>query len=183
MEKEKNPIYKKWWFWVLIVIALIIIAGIGGNNDNTTVSTPSSTTSSQTNQSDTNSKEQKQVNVGEEVSTSNMKITYMSIGDYTQYNSYSAPKSGNKIIRAEFSFENISNSDIYLDNIDCYADGEKCEAYYSAEDYKSPTLESLSSGKKVKAIVYYEVPENAESVILEYDTNMWTNNKIEFIAK
>ena len=179
MEKEKKPIYKKWWFWVLIVLGIFIIAGMGGDNNTNTVkpSTETSETSSST------SNENTKVNVGEEVSTKEVKITFTSVNDYTKYESYSAPKTGNKIIRAEFSFENISNSDVSLSNFDCYADGEKCEEYYSADDYKSPTLESLSTGKKMKSIVYFEVPVNAESIVLEYETDFWSSNKVEFVVK
>lgn len=178
--EEKKPIYKKWWFWLIIIILIIGIAGAGSNNstNTTTSTTPTSSTNN-----DSTQKENTIVSVGEEISTNDTKITFVSAEDYTSYNSYSAPKTGNKVVRAEFTFENISNSDVYLDNFECYADGEKCEEYYYADDYKSPTLESLSKGKRVKAIVYYEVPTSAEDVILEYETNAWTNNKIEFKIK
>ena len=180
-ENEKKPIYKKWWFWVIVVLVVFIIIGVNNsdNNSNVTTSSKTDTNASQ----NTNTKQNTVVKVGEEITTNNTKITFISANDYTKYNSYSAPASGNKIIRAEFSFENISNSDISLGNLDCYADGEKREAYYSADDYKNPTLESLSSGKKFKAVVYYEVPSNAENITLEYEINVWTSEKIEFVIK
>lgn len=181
VDEEKRPIYKKWWFWLIIIIVIIGIAGAGSNNNTNTVTATPSTSSSTENNSTQN--EKTIVSVGEEVSTNNTKITFVSAKDYTSYNSYSAPKTGNKIVRAEFTFENISNSDVYLNNLECYADGEKCDEYYYADDYKSPTLESLSSGKRVKVIVYYEVPTNAENIILEYETSAWTSNKIEFKIK
>ena len=180
-ENEKKPIYKKWWFWVLVVLVVFIIIGANNSDNNPNVTT-SSTTDTNASQN-TNTKQNTVVKVGEEITTNNTKITFISANDYTQYNSYSAPASVNKIIRAEFSFENISSSDISLGNLDCYADGEKREAYYSADDYKNPTLESLSSGKKLKAVVYYEVPSNAENITLEYETNVWTSEKIEFVIK
>ena len=127
--------------------------------------------------------ESKKINVGETATTKNLKITFKSTGDYAKYNSYLAPKTGNKIIRAEFLFENTSDSDVVLNNFQCYADGEKYDSYYYVDDYKSPTLESISSGKKLTAIVYYEVPKNAKNIILEYETNIWTDSKIEFIVK
>ena len=167
---------------LLMVIGLFSLTGCASfeegvreglkESSNESIETSSNTTSGNT-----------KINVGGEFSTKDTKITFVSANDYSSYNSYSAPKAGNKIIRAEFSFENISKSDIYLNPLDCYADGEKCEAYYSADDYKNPTLESLSAGKKVKAIVYYEVPTNAENIVLEYDTSVWTNSKVEFIVK
>lgn len=178
-EKTKKPIYKKWWFWAIIVIIIIAIAGSSGNKTNTTVVSQTDTTSENKNQETT----EKKVNVGEAVQTNEVKISYKSSKEYTGYNSYSKPKSGNKVIKVEFEFENISNGDIYLENMDCYADGEKCEEYYYADDYKSPTLESISKGKKVKSILYYEVPKSAEDIIIEYETDYWTNEKVEFIVK
>ena len=177
-EKLKKPIYKRVWFWIIIVVVVVAIAS--GEND-TTVVTSNGTTgeSSITTQQDKN----KEVNVGDVVQTNNVKITYKSAQDYTQYNSYTAPKAGNKIIRVEFEFENISNSDVYLEGFECYADQEKCEEYFYAEDYKNSLLESLSTGKKTKAVLYYEVPENAEKIVLEYETDYWTDKKVEFIVK
>lgn len=164
--------------FILVVVALGIIIGTTGSDNTNSVTQTTATTNNNTTQ-----KEKTIVNVGEEVSTKDTKITFVSTNDYTGYNSFSAPKTGNKVIRAEFLFENVSEADIYLSNLECYANGEKCDSYYYADDYKSPTLESLSAGKRVKAIVYYEVPTNAESIILEYETNVWTNNKIEFKIK
>lgn len=187
MEKEKKPIYKKWWFWLIIVIVVVAIGG-SGNNNTETVNKISQTSSDSTvenisAENQTSDSENTSAKVGEEITTKNLKIAFTSLSDYTDYSQYSKPKEGNKVIRAEIGFENISSSDVSLNNIECYADGEKCEAFYSAEDYKSPTLESISSGKKFKSIIYYEVPENAESIILEYETDLWSSKKVEFIVK
>lgn len=38
MEKEKNPIYKKWWFWVIIVVVVIgVVGATQGETTNTSV--------------------------------------------------------------------------------------------------------------------------------------------------
>lgn len=168
--------------FLLVVAVLAIIIGFNGGDNNTNQSTPVSANISSTN-NNSDRKENTTVNVGEEIKTNDTKITFVSVQDYTSYKSYSKPKTGNKVVRAEFTFENISNSDIYLSNLECYADGEKCESYYSADDYKSPALENLSKGKRVKAVVYYEVPVNAKNIILEYETSVWTSKKIEFKIK
>ena len=38
--------------------------------------------------------------------------------------------------------------------------------------------DTLSTGRKVSFSVLFEVPENAESIELEYTTNIWTSEKI-----
>ena len=173
--EEKKAFYKKWWFWVILVILVVAIIGMSGSNKNTTVV-------SQNNESKEVTSEKK-VKVGESIQTDEVKISYKSSKEYTKYNTYSKPKSGNKVMRVEFEFENISNGDVVLDGLECYADGEKCEEYYYADDYKSPLMESLSKGKKVKAILYFEVPKSSKEIMLEYETNYWTDNKVEFVVQ
>ena len=155
---------------------------IGTNGSDNTVEVSGSENQSYT---DNSSKDNgtKQVKVGESVQTKQVKITYVSSKEYTGYNQYLAPETGNKVIRVQLEFQNISDNDIILDSFECYADGEKCELYYGGEDMKLPTLESLSAGKKFKSVIYYEVPKKAEDITLEYETNYWTNEKIEFIVK
>lgn len=178
MEEKKKAIYKKWWFWAIIIILVIVIAG-GSGNDDTTIVTQNNGSNESTPQQTSN----KKVNVGETVQTNEIKISYISSNEYTRYDAYSRPKSGYKVIRVEFEFENISNGDVYLEGMECYADGEKCEEYYYADDYKDSTFESLSSGKKVKAVLYYEVPTTTTNAVLEYETDYWTDEKIEFIVQ
>lgn len=36
---------------------------------------------------------------------------------------------------------------------------------------------SLSSGRKTSGRIYYEVPEDAQSIELEYETDFWTDHK------
>ena len=176
MEEKKKPIFKKWWFWVIIIIVVVAVAG--GSGDNTTVTSGNDTGTPQQNQS-TN----KTANVGDVVTTDEVKISYTSCKDYTGYSSYFKPSSGNKVIKVQFEFENISNEDVYLKSFECYADGEKCETYLYGEDSKSPIAVSLSKGKKYKAVLYYEIPKAAEEVILEYETDYWSDEKVEFIVK
>lgn len=66
-------------------------------------------------------------------------------------------------------------------DFNCYADGYDMEQSYVLEGLDLDA--TLSPGKKTKGSVVFEVPEDAESIILEYETNFWTENKIVFIVK
>lgn len=178
--EEKKPIYKKWWFWVIIVIVLISLIGSGGSSDNTTV-TPSGEA---TNTTGTQQETHKTVNVGEKYQDNYIGITYVSLNDnFTEYSKYADIKSGYKVIRAEFEFENFSSSDEYVSSYDfnCYADGYECQEFYSVDD--SSFGATLSTGKKAKGAVYFEVPQNASKIELEYTVNSWTSEKIIFVVK
>ena len=122
--------------------------------------------------------------VGQTIQNKDLKITFLSLDDnFAGYSKYADVKSGYKIIKATFEFENISNTDQLASSYDfnCYADGYDCESFYSVDD--SDFSSSLSSGKKSIGSVYFQVPANANSINLEYETNMWTGSKLEFIVK
>ncbi len=176
---------KKAWLIVLIVLAVIIVIGAalgGGNDDKKTVTPAESNENIDTTAPSTAPAEQK-ITAGNTVTTDSIKITYKSCNtDYKDYNQYSAPANGNKIIRVEFEFENTSSNDETIGTLDCYADGTACDEYIFADDYKS-SFASISSGRKSTAIEYFEVPENAEEIEIEFEDNYWTESKIIFVVK
>lgn len=178
-EKVKKPIYKKWWFWIIIVILVIVIGSTGANNNpsKTTLTSGSTTT-------DTKTESNTSYNVGDVYEDSTVAIKYLSLDDnFKGYNQYATIKSGCKIIKAEFEFENVGSTDFLATAYDfnCYADGYDCENFWSAED--SGFTSTLSSGKKTKGNVYFQVPENATQITLEYETNVWTSKKVVFNVK
>ena len=105
------------------------------------------------------------------------------IDNFRGYNRYADIKDGYKVIKAEFEFENLSTQDEYVSSYDfeCYADGYACENFYSVDDSSFST--KLSAGKKTKGAVYFEVPKDANNIILEYELNYWTDSKAVFIVK
>ena len=84
-----------------------------------------------------------------------------------------------KYIRADFTFENTGNTDIYVStgDFDCYADDVSCEQKYMMSD-SDFTIGSISSGRQISFDVVFEVPVNAESIELEYSANIWTSEKV-----
>ena len=126
----------------------------------------------------------KEYNIGEIYEDSRIAIKYVSLNDnFTGYSKYANVKSGYKILKADFEFENMSNSDLYVSSyeFDCYADGYDCDAFWSVDD--AGFSSSLSSGKKTTGSVYFEVPENATDITIEYTNNVWTSDRIAFRVK
>lgn len=184
---RKKKKKKKWIIIAVIILAIIIIGSAFGSSDD-------SQTQSQTNNnssiqkiettSTTEAPKEKEITAGNEVTTDGLKIKYLSCDpNYKKYNSYLAPKSGNKVVRTEFEFENVSKVDQYISGTDCYADDAKCELYFGSEDSTLAAINSISPGRKVKAAVYYEVPKDSKKIELEIDGNFWKNEKIIFIIK
>lgn len=189
LQQEKKKKKKKKWIiiGVVIVVLIIIFAAAGSSGSSGSGETANTTEAISDTQKESKSEDTKGPQViqpGTALTTDELKISYVSCdADYTDYDEYSKPSDGKKVIRAKFSFENISKNDYSIDSIECYADNNKCEPYYYADDYASPVLESISPGRTLDAVVYYEVPKNAENIEIEMETNLWTEDKIVFEVK
>lgn len=171
-------------FWVFVI----------ANSDSTTTNTSTNNNNANSNEivntetstSANNVQEEKtSFNVGETFSNNNIKITFVSADqDFKNYGKYANVKSGYKVIKATFDIENIGTSDEYVSNYDykCYADDVACDAFYTL-DLDDGLSATISSGKKASGSVYFEVPQNASKITLEYNTNIFTSENIEFVVK
>lgn len=183
MEQEKKPIYKKWWFWLIVIVVIVAIAGGTGSTSEepkTTLTSGETTTNTSEEKIETKTK----YSVGEVYENDNVAIKYVSVNEnFTGYSSYATIKEGHKIISAEFEFENVGTADKTVSSFDftCYADGYDCEDFWNTDN--ATFSATLSSGKKTKGTVYFEVPKDATEIVLEYETSWLTSSKIEFIVK
>lgn len=101
--------------------------------------------------------------------------------DYTDYEDeygWNAPADGTKYIMIDVSYQNNSKDDKYVSIYDfqCYADNTDCEQNYSVVDSSSLNA-NLSSGRKTSYKIAFVVPQDAQSIELEFETDMWTGNK------
>ena len=176
-EAPKKKSKKKWIIIAIVIIALVAVFS-GGGSESTTVNPG-------TGENTTAKPETHEIKVGYNVTDSEVKISFKSCNsNFKNYSTYADIKNGYKIIEAVFDFENISENNIILEGFDCYADGVKCEEFYSVNNYSSPTLESLSAGRKLTdASVYFEVPADAVLIELEYEADYWTGEKYIFIVE
>jgi hypothetical protein len=123
-------------------------------------------------------------NVGDVVETDNFRITYESAGEYTNSNELLQPKDGYVYWEFKFKFENISNTDQTVSTMmdwECYADNSKADQTWIVDD--NGLDGKLSAGREAEGAVYFEVPEDAENIELEYDINFWQSDKIIFVGK
>lgn len=126
----------------------------------------------------------KQCKVGETFNNEKIAIRFVAANEnFKDYSEYAKVKAGYQIIRAEFEFENVGTTNQYISSYDfeCYADGYNCDSFWSVEDSSFST--TLSSGKKAKGVVYFEIPENSKSITLEYNVDTWNDETVEFIVK
>jgi len=191
--KKKNGVVK----WILIVVvAMAVIGAIGGGNNDSEKEKDSTqeTRREQENTKADNGNESKTEETTEEVvdnifrvgdvlETKKVKLSYLSCGEYTDENMFVEAGEGKKLIYFEFEFENIGSSDTSVGffDFDCYADGYEAKNSMCTADNAMTSITSLSPGRKMGGIVVFEVPQNAESIEVEYETSYWTQDKAIFV--
>lgn len=185
--KNKKPIFKKWWFWAIIVILIASLGTSSGDAENESAKVNIESVSTGTVINNENKADKAEVPakteyyVGDVLEDGNTRIVFMSSGEYVEENQYMQPKDGNKYIYLQFAFENISktsDTSISFYSFECYADGYAAEMYYGGNDDLSATL---SAGRATNGCVYFEVPSDAKTIEIEYETNIFTEKKIKFI--
>ena len=177
---QRNFFMKHPILYTILIIIIIAVAGSSGDTGNTSKTTL--TTGGDENISTETQKTS--YNVGEIFENDYMAVKYVSLDEnFKGFSKYAEIKSGHKIIKAEFEFENVSTTDQLASAYDfnCYADGYDCESFWSVDE--SGFSATLSSGKKTKGSVYFQVPVEASKITIEYETNFWTSEHVEFIVK
>lgn len=125
-------------------------------------------------------------NVGEIFENDYIAVKYVSMDDdFKGYSRYADIKANHKIVKLEFEFENVSDTDQIISdyNFNCYADGYDCEKFYMVSDDYYGLSADLSTGKKRKGSIYFQVPKEATTIVVEYEADYWSNQKVEFIVK
>ncbi len=133
------------------------------------------------NSSDINSSEDQSQNltIGSTLSAKGLNITLQKVEDWNSDNMFVNPKDGFKFIRAYFVLENTNSSSRYLGSYDftCYADNAKADMSIFGDDTLDLGAE-VSSGRVLQGYIYYEVPVNAQSIEIEYDSDWWGNKAV-----
>ena len=156
--------------WIIIAIVVLFLFSLFSGGD------------SEKNGTNSDGTVKNEFSVGETVETSNLKISFISAEEYESDSEFMQPEEGNVYYKMEFEFENISDSDEYVSEYDftCYADGYDMEQkYFDWMDLDA----TLSAGKKTKGAVFFEVPADAKEIMLEYELNFMTEDKVIFIVK
>lgn len=188
--------------WVIIAIVAICVIGAatgGGDEKPKEVSNTNNETNAkqeEKDQKESKSEESKQESeesseedvsnifyAGDVLETKKVRLSYLSCGEYSDSNAYVKPGDGNKYIYLEFEFENIGDTDTSVGSFDfkCYADGYEVKSPLITADNSLIAITSLSPGRKASGIIVFEVPQNAESIEVEYETSFWTQDKAIFV--
>lgn len=189
-KKQKKPITKKWWFWVIIVAGVIAVIGsVGGGDDDTSTPSGGESTSqgadaeTTTKAAETTTVADNKYYVGETLDANGVAITFVSAEEWYGFDQYFAPDSGNKIIRIKIDVVNNRKSDAFIWAYDfsCYADNQPGSSYDYGDDAYAGS--ELSSGRGASGYIYFEIPETAESIEIEFETDFWSDEKAIFVVE
>lgn len=109
-------------------------------------------------------------NLGESATMGDIKITFKDVNlNYKDYDDYAYINKGNTVLKADFEFENIGNSNRTVDyyQFDCFADKFSYSYFYYIQDYNFE--QTLKPGEKCTKSIYFEIPKNAKDIDIEYD--------------
>ena len=106
--------------------------------------------------------------VGGGITYGKAKVSFTNCYEYTDYDEWTAPKAGYKVVVFEFEVENGNSSNFNFGSygFEGYADNVKVEPYY----YMDSDIElNLAPGRTGTGTVAFEVPEDAQSIQADYD--------------
>lgn len=177
------------WIIIAIIVILFIAVVAGGEDDETQDVNNGSHSETESLKQENGGKDEPEkeidspLTVGSSFEKNGLKITLNEASaDFKDYkNDYgiNTPEDGTKYVMTSFTFENNGDSDAYVSIYDfkCYADNTSCDQVYSLDDSDFINT-NLSSGRNVSFKTYYSVPIDAKSIELEYETNIWTGDKV-----
>lgn len=172
---------------VLIVLAalmvLIVLIGIIGGGEDKPVAEKTGVMEQEAEQT-AEEEASDSFSVGDIVETDYMRITFVSADQYIEENEFMQPKEGYEYWRFEFNFENISDTDQTVSSMmdwECYADNQNADQTWLVDDNGLDA--TLSPGRTTQGAVYFEIPEDAESIEIEYSVNLWTDERVVFVVK
>lgn len=172
---------------ILIVLAalmvLIVLIGIIGGEEDKPVAEKTGVMEQESEQT-AEEESSNSFSVGDIVETDYMRITFVSADQYIEENEFMQPKEGYEYWRFEFNFENISDTDQTVSSMmdwECYADNQNADQTWLVDDNGLDA--TLSPGRTTQGAVYFEIPEDAESIEIEYSVNLWTDERVVFVVK
>jgi hypothetical protein len=182
---------------IAVIVVLLLIIGIAGggsddkkeskidNSNASSTSETSKTTATEDSNSDDreNNTNNSVVQVGGSFEDKGLKFTVNEAAlDYQIEDKYGLYKldDGLVYLLVDFTFENTGDSDKYVSIYDfkCYADNTTCEQQYVTDTTGDFINTNLSAGRNCSFKTLYAVPADASSIELEYEANIWTDEKV-----
>lgn len=184
------------WIAIAVVVVIILCAAASGGKDEDKpkqISSASSdnNVSNETVNSETESQDEVEKDtfgIGETAELNDVQVTMTSYEE-SNGSEYNNPADGNVFVLVEFEIANNSDSEIAISSMmsfDAYSDDYALNYSLSALMEKDGATQldgTIASGKKMKGIIGYEVPEDWSNIEIHFTDNVWSNNKFKFLIE
>lgn len=176
--KNQKTIFSRLWALALAGVLVLSLGACSGDNTPAPTEAPATTAVTQapteTTVPETVPPETEPAKaiyrVGDTVKARNFELTYLASGEQsTEW--YEKPEEGNRAFFLKFSVKNLSSEPdrLFIDNFQCYADGQLVDISECAFKYRNSSAPFLSADETGIQTMVFEVPENAQEIELQFD--------------
>lgn len=199
----KKEFYKKWWFWVIVVLVVGVIGSLGNTGEvedtsnqveHSVVETVNPAPTVEVTEPVKEEKAEESVvesakttySVGDTATAKSYKMTIESLNVVESDNQFAQPDKGNEFIEIVLLIENILGNELNVSslmNFDAYVDGFAINEDLSAQvaSGKDTMNGTLASGKKLKGVLCYQVPEDWNELEIAVDLGYSSKDEITLI--
>ena len=125
--------------------------------------------------------------LGDAVELNGVTVSFIAV-EKSNGSQFNKPEEGNEYVLCEFEITNNSKEEVSVSSMlsfEAYCDDYTCEYSLGAlmEKGKKDQLDgSVAPGKKMKGVIGYEVAKDWKELEIHYTLDVWTDNKIVFVA-
>ena len=119
---------------------------------------------------------------GSAIQTTHFRLAYLDCAPTVEIDSeFFLPADGYRVVGAYFSFENTSSETYDCGGYDfnCYADDVACKSFYAARTDELDGSLDLSPGRKHEGWAFFEVPEKAQRIEIEYTGDGYWDSSVQ----
>ena len=170
--KRRKAWYQRWWIWVIVGVVITSLgASFGRRSDGSTLFSESKNVPIPTSSTAKATEPKSVYTAGESFDDDGLIIKFVS-SEYYDYPADAAPDQGFDVIKADFElFNNSSFTRNFGEKFfKCYADNKPVDIWYSYDDdmHRFAYNNELSVNREFKGCLYFEVPDNALTIEIEY---------------
>ena len=123
------------------------------------------------------------VGVDEPATVDDVTVTLTNLEyDFKDYYDYAYVDDDCVILKADFEFKNNGEYNEYISysDFECFADKFTCEEFLSVED--AYFYETVEPGETATGTIYFEIPDDAEKIQIEFSLSIYDSTKAIFEA-
>ena len=196
-QSSRKAWYKRWWIWFLMGMGTLtllaaaragILSPVSKSEKSISDSAVKKGSETESTTERAQSEKKKSFGIGETFTDNGFDITLVSSDKFEDYSDFHTPDKGCYVLRVNFEMYNGSSTKKSYGStyFECYADNKPVKQWYAYEENTNELtlIDELTPGREVTGSVYYEIPEDSESIEIEFSKyGAWTSDPVIFKIK